>query len=73
MQVVPSPVAVNVQAADVPAPLVTVNVEPTPIEINVPEQPVTLTLDGTTSVVSRDRQGRIMQIKSEPNAQVNKD
>lgn len=34
--------------------------------VNVPSQPVTLTMKGTTSVVRRDAYGRIAEIESAP-------
>jgi hypothetical protein len=81
--ILPSPVkvenTVNVPAQP-PAPVTvenTVNVpkqSPSPVTVentvNVPAQPVTLTMQGTTSVVRRDADNLITEIESVPRADV---
>ena len=69
LDILPSPVVVentvNVPP-QAPAPVIVENT------VNVPAQPVTLTMQGTTSVVRRDASGRIEEIESEPAANVSR-
>jgi hypothetical protein len=54
-------------------PIINVNVpqQPTPdVIVNVPPQPVTLSMSGTTSVVERDSQGRIVAIETKPEGEI---